>query len=641
MKKSTAILLFIFAYLFSTIYGAEYHVAKNGNNNNSGTQSHPFKTISKAVEIAQPGDEIIVHKGTYRERVDPQKGGVSAEKRIVYRAAENENVIIKGSEIITGWQKFKGNVWKVEIPNTFFGEYNPYNDIIYGDWFKDLGRAHHTGAVYLNGQSFYESNTLQNVLSPQQYPKSRFPKKSMYTWYCETDQDNTYIYANFHGKNPNKETIEINVRKACFYPSHPGINYITVSGFEMCHAATQWAPPTAEQIGLLGTHWSKGWVIQDNIIHDSRCVGITLGKDRTTGHNVWINNNKCKSGATTYNEVVFKALQSGWSKELVGSHLVRGNTIYNCEQAGIVGSLGAIFSTIQNNHIYDIWTKRLFEGAEMAGIKIHAAIDVLIANNHVHNTGRGIWIDWMAQGTRITANLLYDNTTDDLFSEVNHGPYLVDNNICLSKKSLRDYSQGGAFVHNLFAGYFEFNPVDDRATPYHYPHSTQITGLDIISGGDNRFYNNLFMIREKADSFENKKYGFEGYGLSVYKQAKYPLYTGGNVFLIGTRPWFMESNCLVDSTGNNEIIFQSLNKKITLSLNITTELHELQTRLITTSILRQSITTGLRYELPDGTDVIIDTDFFGNKRNTSNPTSGPFSELGIGENSFAIANHPK
>ena len=46
----------------------------------------------------------------------------------------------------------------------------------------------------------------------------------------------------------------------------------------MMHAATPWAPPTAEQIGLIGTHWSKGWIIENNDISYSTCVGIALGK---------------------------------------------------------------------------------------------------------------------------------------------------------------------------------------------------------------------------------------------------------------------------------------------------------------------------------------------------------------------------
>jgi hypothetical protein len=143
--------------------------------------------------------------------------------------------------------------------------------------------------------------------------------------------------------------------------------------------------------------------------------------------------------------VILRALAAGWSRENIGSHVVRNNTIHNCEQAGIAGSMGAVFSRITGNHIYDVWAKRQFTGAEMGGIKLHGAIDVLISRNRIHNAGRGLWMDWMAQGTRISSNLLYDNTTDDLFVEVNHGPFVVDNNVFLSPVSLRDWSEGGAY----------------------------------------------------------------------------------------------------------------------------------------------------------------------------------------------------
>jgi hypothetical protein len=54
---------------------------------------------------------------------------------------------------------------------------------------------------------------------------------------------------------------EINARRTVFYPSETGHNFITVRGFTLEHAATPWAPPTAEQVGLIDTHWSKGWII--------------------------------------------------------------------------------------------------------------------------------------------------------------------------------------------------------------------------------------------------------------------------------------------------------------------------------------------------------------------------------------------
>ncbi len=63
-------------------------------------------------------------------------------------------------------------------------------------------------------------------------------------------------------------------------------------------------------------------------------------------------------------------------RNIFSGHLVRNNTVAYCGQAGIAGSLGAIFSKIKNNTVHDISTQNLFWGYEMAGIKIHAAVDV-------------------------------------------------------------------------------------------------------------------------------------------------------------------------------------------------------------------------------------------------------------------------
>ena len=52
--------------------------------------------------------------------------------------------------------------------------------------------------------------------------------------------------------------------------------YIAVKGFKLEQAAIPWAPPTAEQIGLIGTHWSKGWII---IIKNEDGVYLEVGMD--------------------------------------------------------------------------------------------------------------------------------------------------------------------------------------------------------------------------------------------------------------------------------------------------------------------------------------------------------------------------
>jgi hypothetical protein len=609
---------------------AEFHVSVKGDDAYDGSPSKPFRTISSAARLAQPGDVITVHAGTYRERITPPRGGESDAKRIVYQAAAGETVFVKGSEVIRGWKPFKPGVWKVAIPNSLFGGYNPYKDLIWGDWFTDKGRPHHTGEVYLNGKSLWETHLLERVLDPQPFEGARDSEGSTWTWFCESDGKFTYIYANFHDKDPNRELVEINVRDSCFYADQPGRNYITVRGFTLSQAATQWAAPTAEQIGLIGTHWSKGWIIENNVISDSKCSGITLGKDRATGHNVWVRN-PAKDGATHYNEVITRALAIGWSKENIGSHIVRNNTIFNCEQGGVIGSLGAVFSQITNNHIYNIWTKRQFTGAEMAGIKLHAAIDVVIKGNRVHNTGRGLWMDWMAQGTRITGNLLYDNSTEDLFVEVDHGPFIVDNNVFLSGISLNDMSEGGAYVHNLMAGKIVSRPEPSRATPYHRAHSTAVAGLSATRGGDDRFYNNILAgggADTAAAAQDPKSKRATGFGLWVYDTRELPLQTGGNVYLNGARPYAKESGALVLSNADPQLRIEERNGGVYLHLALPLEVRNAETKVVTTALLGKAMVPRVAYENADGTPVAIDCDYFGRKRAGSRPTAGPFEQPG-------------
>lgn len=618
--KRLQLLLTTLIFAFS-LSAKEYHVAKTGNDKNQGSAEAPFLTIQAAANIAQPGDVITVHEGVYREWVKPPRGGDSESKRIVYQAAEGEKAEIKGSEIVKGWKKITENVWSVAISNTFFGDYNPYTDKIHGDWFTDLGRVHHTGDVYLNGNSLWESALMETVLNPPKTEIRIGSQPSPTFWYCESDKENTFIYANFRDTNPNEEQVEINVRKACFYPVINNVNYITVRGFTMQHAATQWAPPTAEQIGLIGTNWSKGWIIENNIISDSRCSGVTLGKHGDEFDNT------SEDSAEGYVETIHRAIKRGWSKENIGSHIVRNNTIFNCEQTGICGSLGAIFSTIENNTIYNIWKKRQFTGAEMGGIKIHASIDMLIKNNRLYNCGRGLWLDWMAQGTRVTQNLLYNNTTDDIFVEVNHGPFLIDNNILLSKLAMRDWSEGGAYVHNLFAGNFELRP-QGRFTPFHKPHSTELAGLKQTRGGDNRFYNNIFVNGFHEPSFKIT-------GLQIYNNAELPVFADGNMYCNGVEVFKADKNFL-EINAQIEAKIPDEESGFFIDFNFPESIKKLKTKTVTTELLGKAIVPEQGFENRDGSPLLIDSDFFGKKRDPKNPTAGSFEKLQKGKLSIKV-----
>lgn len=316
-----------------------YYVDVNAVQGGDGSSEKPFRKIQEAADKAVAGDEVIVAPGVYREAVSPVNGG-REDARIVYRSEVERAAVITGAESVKDWKPCDGNVWKARIPNKVFDSYNPYTTLVYGDWFVASMIAH-TGDVYLNGKSMYEVTKFDKVLHPEKSRTSWEPEFSVYVWCTVQDEkeDETILYANFQGRNPNEENVEISVRKNCFYPEKEGVGYITLSGFTVRQAATQWAPPTAYQEGMIGPHWSKGWIIEDCEIYEAKCSGISLGKYlQPENDNKW-SKWKYKDGTQTERECICQAQREGWNKEKIGSHIVRRCDIHDCGQTGIVGHL--------------------------------------------------------------------------------------------------------------------------------------------------------------------------------------------------------------------------------------------------------------------------------------------------------------
>ncbi len=416
----------------------------------------------------------------------------------------------------------------------------------------------------------------------------------------------------------------------------------------MAHAATQWAPPTAEQEGLIGPNWSKGWIIENNLITDSKCSGIVIGKERASGQNLWSLDKK-KHGTQREREVVFKALQLGWSKENIGSHVIRNNTIKDCEQGGIIGHLGCVFSEISNNHIYNINVKKQFTGWEISGIKLHAAIDVIIKNNFVHDNHRGIWLDWQAQGARISGNLLFNNEDQDLFIEVNHGPMIIDNNILLSERGILNASQGSAFVNNLVVGNVHMRAASNRFTHYHFPHSTEVLGMMTIVLGDDRFYNNIFAANN--DTLEKEQYyGLNAYndfpsatyqwkspgGMDAYTKQKFPVFIEANLYLNKALPSNIETNFVENRTLKPEISLSKEDDGYYLNITIDESFENVKTLMVNTELMGAAFQSETPFENPDGSPVTINEDYFGNQRTTKTPFVGPFENLKLGKNKIKV-----
>ena len=191
----------------ATVYYVDIHAPVEGN----GSRERPFRHINEAAHLALPGDEILVMPGIYREYINPINAGTE-EAPIVYRSQEKLGAVITGAEILTGWTKYEKDVWTAQIDNGIFGNYNPYTTFVYGDWYF-APKVRHTGSVFLNDMMMYETVSLEECLAGEPDPYAWKPEESRYKWFSRQEENRTVFYANFRGKDPNQEKVEIDYLK--------------------------------------------------------------------------------------------------------------------------------------------------------------------------------------------------------------------------------------------------------------------------------------------------------------------------------------------------------------------------------------------------------------------------------------------
>lgn len=558
----------------------EIHVATNGNDTAPGTAEQPLRTVSAAAQRAEPGDVVTVHPGTYREQVKPARGGTAERQRIVYRAAPKQKAVIKGSERITSWTGLGDGIWKVELSNSFFGDYNPYALTVSGGWLN-YGQWHHRGDVYLDEEAFLEQRTFDEVRSRPQ------------SWSCAVQENTTTIWANFGNADPNRRLVEINVRESLFMPEVSGLSYITIDGFEFRHAAANWAPPVIPlQTGAIGPRLGKRWLIQNCTIVNARCVGIILGQ----------------APGVNYDDI------DGY-----GDHIIRNNVIRRCGQAGIAGQKGATRSLVLGNLIEETNYRREFGGWETAAIKFHNTVDTVISNNLIRGVYRqeqgafGIWMDFGNQGTRITGNVICDTEAEAVFLEMNHGPILIDNNVLLGG-GVKANSENMVFAHNLFVDCpYRDEPDLARQSQFFTPHTTRVVGHKPGVPANIQWYNNLFV----------------GRGLDDVKSG--PGYRADfNAFLQSARPSsFGDTQSMVDLFG---IAFRREDSAsgITLSFQMSEAPFRVQAPLVGPELVGTFPPVGQTLEDAKGYPITVTTDRSG--RTFERRWPGPSAALQRGEN---------
>ena len=120
MRKVLPIItLFIITFLFlspTSIHAANYYVSPNGNDNNSGSISSPWRTIQYAASPESGvigGDTVYIREGTYYESIEQRIAG-SPGRLITYTNYPNESPMIGDSEGDRRWRIIDKSYIRIE-----------------------------------------------------------------------------------------------------------------------------------------------------------------------------------------------------------------------------------------------------------------------------------------------------------------------------------------------------------------------------------------------------------------------------------------------------------------------------------------------------------------------------------------------
>ena len=411
-----------------TAFTKTYHVAANhpaASDDNPGTQERPFKTISKAAQLLQPSERVIIHEGIYRETICPVNGGISANAMISYEAAPGEDVLIAGCETWeTGFTPSAGyrtalkgeqplhphaKVWCGKINPDILGAVNPFAvmNVSSMGWNNGGYPVRYTEDISeLNAYTAKRGLLIADgaVLQQVRYPWQLWQTDNAY-WI--EDDGLTIHFRLENDQPPTEKKLELTIREQGFCPAGRNLSYIRIKGLAFEKFSNGFPPP---QKGVISTNCGHHWIIEDCHIALSNATGIDFGFLSPEVENDGIR----------------------------GGHIIRNNVVNQCGISAICGTPGEGWYIddvlIEHNTLdQNCWQNAEFD-FESGVIKSHWMRNCLIRNNTITNTlhGSGIWIDFMNENTRITGNVIADckeTLFGAIFVEASHAVNQIDHNV--------------------------------------------------------------------------------------------------------------------------------------------------------------------------------------------------------------------
>jgi parallel beta-helix repeat protein len=389
---------------------------------NDGSYKRPWKTVAHAAKVAIAGDSVTVKDGIYRESIEVTNSGTAS--RLITFKASGKNVVVKGSDVVTGWKLWKGRIWKKE-------NWDVNSQQVFVDE-KILDQ--------IGGNPFYSPDRLPAVgrgvgdLTPGAF-------------YYDSKGKTLFIRLR-DGDNPNRHKIEVSVRPWLFLVREN--NYIKLEGFTFQHSNTT---------AVIKTGWPAVNISGDNCIAENNRISWCdftglggAGNDLIIRNNISNYNGNSGMGfsgrgilmdgnITNFNN--YRKFNPEWHaggvkngnfvNSIIRNHVAQeniGSGIWcdiNCSDVVIESSMA------QKNEgmgiFYEISKKGLIKNNivsenKLHGIYISASQDCLVLNNLAYANMRGIVLHgvprtefgqrYLLQNNLIENNIMVNNTNADL-----------------------------------------------------------------------------------------------------------------------------------------------------------------------------------------------------------------------------------
>jgi hypothetical protein len=101
------LLVLVACMLTTSVFGATYYVATNGNDNSTSptNPNYPWQTIQKAANTVPGGSTVIISGGTYYEKVTiSSRCNGSSSTPTVFQSKSGETAIINGNNAGYQWE---------------------------------------------------------------------------------------------------------------------------------------------------------------------------------------------------------------------------------------------------------------------------------------------------------------------------------------------------------------------------------------------------------------------------------------------------------------------------------------------------------------------------------------------------------